>query len=351
MKLYTLLALFLLFIKANGQELNFWKDYYPHINSAENFLVEDNMYDALKQYSIAFGKTDEGLLKDYFNAAVCASYLGDADVVYDMFRKLASKGLSLEFVKNEVVFSSIQQDVAWASFEQEYLELYNLFNASLNPRLTETLQILVNRDDYFRKSIEVPADSLALIDAQNSVLLDTLISQFGFPGENEIGIGLNGIPHIEPAFYEIIKRQHPENQTINFSNQILEANRNGKIETHLASRLLAIINANDLYFTRLIYKIQVDNPLAFSHIPNAKKLNEWVYLKIPEEDERQIDQLRLNNGMETLKDYGQKILFSLQEHRFLLPYKVLAGVWYVTDAQLANDYLEGAVLATRNQEE
>jgi hypothetical protein len=121
------------------------------------------------------------------------------------------------------------------------------------------------------------------------------------------------------------------------------------MQPHLAARLLAIINANNMYFSRLIYKIQVNNPLMFSHIPNAEKLNEWVYLKIQEEDERQMDQLRLKNGMETLKEYRQKVLFSLQEHRFLLPYKVLAGIWYVTDAQLANDYLEGAVLATRNQ--
>jgi hypothetical protein len=351
MKQFTLIVILLMSFVAKGQKVNFWKDYHPFINSAENFLIEDNMYDALKQYSRAFAKTEEGFLKDYFNAAVCASYLGDANMVYAMLRKLASKGLSLDFVKNEVTFSSIQQDMAWVSFEEEYLELYNTFNASLNPRLINILQILNNRDTYFRESIEITADSLALIDAQNAVLLDTLIAQFGFPGEKEIGIGPNGVPHIEPAFYEIIKRQHPENQTINFSNQILEASRNGKIEPHLAARLLAILNANDIYFIRLIYKIYVDTPSAFSHIPNAEKLNEWVYLNIPEEDERQIDQLRLKNGMETLKEYRQKVLFSLQEHRFLLPYKVLAGLWYVTDTQLANDYLEGAVLATRNQEE
>ena len=266
-----------------------------------------------------------------------------------MLRKLASKGLSLDFVKNEVTFSVIQQDLAWPKFEQEYLELYDLFNASLNPRLTETLQILSNRDTYFRESVNISMDSLVLIDAQNAVLLDTLIAQFGFPGENNIGIGLNGFPQIEPPFHEISKRQHPENQTINFSNQILEGSRMGKIEPHLAARLLAIVNANDMFFIRMIYKIQVNNPLIFSHIRNAEKLNEWVYLKIQEEDERQMDQLRLKNGMETLKEYRQKVLFSLEEHRFLLPYKVLGGIWYVTDAQLANDFLEGAVLATRNQ--
>jgi hypothetical protein len=106
-----------------------------------------------------------------------------------MLRKLASKGLSLDFVKNEVTFSVIQQDLAWPNFEQEYLKLYDLFYNSLNSKLTETLQILINRDNYFRESIEIPEDSLALIDAQNAVLLYTLIAQFGLSGEKEAGIG------------------------------------------------------------------------------------------------------------------------------------------------------------------
>ena len=75
-----------------------------------------------------------------------------------------------------------------------------------------------------------------------------------------------------------------------------------------------------------------------------KNVNKWVYSKLTEDDERSINDLRLNFGLENLEDYRRKVLFSLEDKRFLLPYKFYASQWYITDPQLANQYLENTAL-------
>jgi hypothetical protein len=326
--------------------VNYLTEYHPHINKAESFLIEYDYADALVQYDSAFTNVERGFMKDYFNAAVCATYLGEVDKTFDYLLKVASKGISLDFIKAEVAFSSIQRTDQWRDFELKYLEERRKFEEQLDTTYQKEINTIVARDQWFRKkNAETFADTIATIDLQNAFWLRDLIEEKGFPGEDEIGCGTNGFPVLQYDFYDVIRRQTPESQAVNFSNQLMAAARNGKILPHFAAHIMATINGNDVFFARNIYKILVNETPEFQNLPFGDLLNEWIYVNLDEETERSINELRLQNGMETLPDYRKKILFSLDDNKFLLPYRALAGMWYITDPDVAATYVEGAIRA------
>jgi hypothetical protein len=342
-------ALFLFLVLSNGiasvaQSVNYLTDYHPYINKAESFLIEYDYANALVYYDSAFVNVERGFMKDYFNAAVCATYLGEADQTFAYLLKVASKGISLDFVKGEVAFSSIQQTSKWRDFELKYLGERRKFKEQLDTTYQKEINTIVARDRWFRKkNAETFADTIAIIDLQNAFWLRDLIEEKGFPGEDEIGCGTNGFPVLQYDFYDVIRRQTPELQAVNFSNQLMTAARNGKILPHFAAHIMAIINGNDVFFARNVYKILVDETPEFQNLPFGDLLNEWIYVNLDEETERSINELRLQNGMETLPDYRKKILFSLDDNKFLLPYRALARMWYITDPDVAATHVEGAI--------
>lgn len=343
MKALNILILLTVFGSASAQSVNYLTDYHPHINKAESYLIELNYYDALLHYDSAFVNVERGFMKDYFNAAVCATYLGEANQTFDYLLKVASKGISIDFIKAEIAFVSIQRTDAWRDFELKYLEERRKFEEQLNIIYQKEINTIVARDKWFReKNAETFADTIATIDLQNAFWLRDLIEEKGFPGEDEIGCGTNGFPVLQYEFYDVIRRQTPESQGVNFSNQLMTAARNGKILPHFAAHIMATINGNDVFFARNVYKIIVDETPEFQDLPFSNLLNEWIYVELDEDSERSINELRLQNGMEMLKDYRKKILFSLDDTKFLLPYRALAGMWYITDPEVAATYVEGA---------
>lgn len=346
MKLFKLLFFVITFGNVAQSQVNYLTTYHPHVNKAEGFLIESNYYDALVQYDSAFANVERGFMKDYFNAAVCATYLGEANQTFNYLLKVASKGISLDFIKAEVAFSSIQRTDQWRDFELKYLEERRKFEEQLNTVYQKEINTIVARDKWFReRNAETFADTIATIDLQNALWLRDLIEEKGFPGEDEIGCGANGFPVLQYDFYDVIRRQTPESQVVNFSNQLMTAARNGKIMPHFAAHIMSTINGNDVFFARNIYKILVDETPEFEDLPFGNLLNEWIYVELDEDTERTINELRLQNGMETLAEYRKKILFSLNDNKFLLPYRALAGMWYITDPEVAATYVEGAIRA------
>jgi hypothetical protein len=328
-----------------AQEINYLKTYHPKINTAELLVINGKYTDALAQYQKAFATVPRGFMKDYFNAAVCATYIGDANNTYKYLLEVAGKGISLDFIKDETAFMGIQQDPNWRNFEKEYLAKKREFEQKVNKNLKDKLAKIVERDQWFRvRNTEVSADTIAKIDKQSATELDYLIARYGFPSEDTIGCGDGGMPLIQYPFYTIIRRQTPENQVVNFSNHLMNAARNGNISPHTATHIMATINGNDVFFARHVFKILTDESLAMQGKPFAPKFNKWVFRQIDKADEQRINELRLQNGMESLADYRKKILFSMNDNRFLFPYRSYVGMWSVNDPNIASDYLEGTVV-------
>ncbi|WP_394992938.1 hypothetical protein [Emticicia sp.] len=344
MKCLVLLILSFIAQQTFAQDINYVKTYHPLINKAEILVIDGKYKDALDQYQKAFSLA-KGYMKDYFNAAVCATYIGDATNTYKYLIEVAAKGISLDFIKNETAFMGIQQDPNWRNFEKEYLVKKREFEQKIDKSLKEKLAKIVDRDQWFRVRDAVAfADTIVKIDKQNATELDYLIARYGFPNEDVIGSGESGIPVIQYPFYTIIRRQTIDKQTINFSNHLMNAVRDGKVSPHTATHIMATINGNDEFFARHVFKILTDESLAMQGKSFASKLNKWVFRQIEKVDEQRINELRLQNGMETLADYRKKILFSMNDNRFLFPYGSYVGMWSVNDPNIAADYLEGTVI-------
>lgn len=345
MKFFTVLLLGFVAQQTFAQEINYLKTYHPKINTAELLVINGKYTDALDQYQKAFAAVPRGFMKDFFNAAVCATYLGDATNTYKYLLEVAGKGISLDFIKDETAFMRIQQDPNWRNFEKEYLAKKREFDLKINKALKDKLAKITERDQLFRvRNPEAFADSITKVDKQNATELDYLITKYGFPNEDVIGCGEGGMPVIQYPFYTIIRRQTPDKQIVNFSNHLMDASKNGKISPHTATYIMATINGNDAFFARHVFKIVTDESLAMQGKPFATKLNKWVFRQIEQSDEQRINELRLQNGMETLADYRKKILFSMNDNRFLFPYRSYVGMWSVNDPNIASDYLEGTVV-------
>ena len=345
MKFFVVLLLSFVVRLTFAQDINYVKAYYPFVNKAELLVVDANYKDALDNYQKAFGVVPRGFMKDYFNAAVCATYLGDATNTYKYLLNVASKGISLDFIKDETAFKGIQQDANWRNFEKEYLTKKREFDQSINKGLKDKLAKITERDQWFRvRDTQTFADTIIKIDRQNATELDYIFDRYSFPGEDEIGCGEGGMPIVQYPFYTVIRRQTPDNQTVNFSNYLMTAVRKGRITPHSATHIMATINGNDVFFARHVFKILTDESLSMQGKPFAEKLNKWVFRQIDKVDEQRINELRLQNGMETLSDYRKKILFSMNDNRFLFPYRSYIGMWSVNDPNIAADYLEGTVV-------
>eukprot|EP01035_Chromulina_nebulosa_P001418 gene1418-1891_t len=216
----------------------------------------------------------------------------------------AGKGISLDFIKDETAFMGIQQDPNWRNFEKEYLAKKREFDLKINKGLKDKLAKVVERDQWFRvRGAEAFADTIMKVDRRNATELDYVFDRYGFPGEDQIGCGDGGMPIIQYPFYTVIRRQTPENQTINFSNYLMTAIRNGRITPHSATHIMATINGNDVFFARYVFKILTDEPLAMQGKSFAAKLNKWVFRQIDVTDEQRINEMRLQNGMESLAEY------------------------------------------------
>ena len=230
MKIFAVLLLSMVVQLTFAQEINYLKTYHPKINTAELLVIDGKYTDALHQYQKAFAAVPRGFMKDYFNAAVCATYLGDANNTYKYLLEVAGKGISLDFIKDETAFMGIQQDPNWRNFEKEYLAKKREFDLKTNKSLKDKLAKIVERDQRFRVlNSEAFADSIVKDDKQNATELDYLIARYGFSSEDMIGCGESGMPVIQYPFYTIIRRQTPDKQTINFSNHLMDASRSGKI--------------------------------------------------------------------------------------------------------------------------
>jgi hypothetical protein len=345
MKIFAVLFLSIVAQLTFAQEINYLKTYHPKINTAELLVIDGKYTDALAQYQKAFAAVPRGFMKDYFNAAVCSTYLGDATNTYKYLLEVAGKGISLDFIKDETAFMGIQQDPNWRNFEKEYLNKKREFDQKINKGLKDKLTKIVERDQGFRvRDAQAFADTIVKIDKQNATELDYIIDRYGFPSEDVIGCGEGGMPVIQYPFYAVIRRQNPDNQTINFSNHLMAAARSGKISPYSATHIMATVNANDVFFARHVFKILTDESLKMQGKPFAPKLNKWVFRQIDKADEQRINELRLQNGMETLADYRKKILFAVNDNRFLFPYRSYIGIWSVNDPNIAADYLEGTVV-------
>ncbi|TXK37241.1 hypothetical protein FVR03_15675 [Pontibacter qinzhouensis] len=294
--------------------------YHPHINRAELALAQKNYETALDLYQQAFAAVPSPFAKDYFNAAVCATHEGNEKLTYAYLEKLALKGVDLEYLKKQRGFKPLQESKKWRKFERKYPRYRKNYRQHVNLDLRADLDELYARDQYFRQAkggLRAHIDTLRKIEAANVGVLLRAIEKHGYPGENQIGVG--DTLELLPRFAIVIERQTRFMDGYDFTKILQEAVQQGRLAPHAAAYLMEKQGFGD-YKTRALVKISCGKPKDCENDKRLPDLSKFMKEKLSETQEENINEQRLDLGLESLKDYRRKVLFSLTQQEFNFNY-------------------------------
>ncbi len=100
------------------------KKYFNLVNNAELALTENNTEEALKLYESAFEINKQGLISDFYNAALAELNLNGFDSSKKYLNKLAMKGLELNWLESNSPFGKILENKFNAGYRKVYQSLY-----------------------------------------------------------------------------------------------------------------------------------------------------------------------------------------------------------------------------------
>lgn len=130
MKFPTLLLL--LFCSSVFAQTDFFKVYYPHIDSAEVAFSKEKYNEAVKHYRQAFKNVEKPLARDIYNAVVCNTLKGDFDSAKPLLIQLAKKGISTDLIESQALFQESNPKANWEGFKPFYQQILASFKSSPN---------------------------------------------------------------------------------------------------------------------------------------------------------------------------------------------------------------------------
>ncbi|WP_114781974.1 TPR end-of-group domain-containing protein [Botryobacter ruber] len=323
---------------------DYTKVYHPVINNAELSIVAADYEAALQHYKAAFAAVPEPFAKDYYNAAACAVLAGDESRAYKYLKELVQKGVELEYLQKQEAFAPLHDTRKWRKLVKKYPKTRKKFTENANLDLRADLDELYARDQYFRQAaggLRVYGDTLRKIETANTEILLNLIKQHGYPGEALIGVA--DTMELLPRFSIVIQRQTKALNGHDFTTILTDAVRQGRIAPHAAAYLIEQQQTNDLYKVRALVKVACTKPKDCEKDPKLADINKYQTEKLTEQQEQQVNKLRLALGMEPLADYRKKVHYGLNDKRFKLEYTGAVANYIVPSKEAAKVMLEGLV--------
>lgn len=335
------LLLFGAFISKADAETDYVKAYYPSINKAELSVVSKDYEEALQYYQEAFGQVKEPFAKDIYNATACAALVGNDKLAFDYLEKLVLKGVEFSYIERQEAFAPLVEHKRWKKFKRRYPKNRRKYERQADLDVRADLDELYARDQYFRRAkggLRVYGDTLRKIEAANVATLMDFIKKYGYPGESLIGVAdtLEDLPR----FSIVIQRQTRAKKGFDFSPVLKAAVTEGKLSPHAASYLMDQQMGANAYRSKVFVKVNCRSK-ACQEAMAQSKMDRYLTEKITEEQEEEVNALRAELGLESLKDYKKKVLYSLEDKRFKLHYN-----WSVMSYNVPSK--EAAVVLTEN---
>jgi len=231
------------------------------VNSAEISLIDGDYNLAAQQYKQAFDLEVYAFAVDKYNAALCLTYLEKYSESFYLLKDILQKGYSIKNLKMEPVFDDFFQS-DWGTRLTDYSgNIVFTFNQDLR----KTLDSLLYMDQLFRKNREFGnpydffEDTINRIDDSNRKMIESIIYEYGFPGEELIGLSDSSLT-VQP--YNLVLRHLQQISTgrrrgevENISPIILAAYQSGRIPAHEASHLLEVAHKDFGSFSGSLFKI------------------------------------------------------------------------------------------------
>ena len=324
----VLLLLFSFATAAHADTLDYVKAYHPVINQAELKVVDGQYEDALRAYQQAFAAVPSPFARDYYNAAVCATLLGEERQARKYLEQLALKGVSLAYLERQEAFDALQSTRHWRKFKRKYPKRRRTFEQTANLDLRADLDELYARDQYFRQAeggLRAYRDTLKQIEDSNVKLLLSWIEAHGYPGEGLIGVA-DTLEQL-PRYSIVIRRQTKARKGYDFTAILTQAVHQGNIDPQAAAYLLDQQAGQNKYGSRAFVTINCTK--CKKEAEQEKILAGYLEEKRSAEELERVNQRREALGLEPLEDYKRKIRYALQDDRFKLGY-----TWSVTTYQV-----------------
>ncbi|MEI7596236.1 MAG: hypothetical protein WCK02_10850 [Bacteroidota bacterium] len=301
MKIFFLLLLSMLSSALYSQN---YLRYYKNTNKAEVKIVEAQYDSALFYYDKAFASVDIKYIKDLYNAAICASYTGKTSIGIQYITTILSKGISYKLIKNRA-FSPLKTDKSWSIMMKNRKMLVEKGRRNWNYKLKAELDSIYKLDQKFRKkagSYKVYRDTINALDNVNMRIMNGIISEFGYPDENIIGIK-RLIDMYMPDYYIII-RHYYQKKGYDLSDVLLKEVEKGHLHPRVFAELEDKKNnwlfKDDKYGTVVFMKTN-------GVIKEVNRSNE------------QLLKYNINReliGLESYEDYKRKVEFSEKKTPF-----------------------------------
>lgn len=298
--------LFTLLIQAEllpAQQVNFVEVYYPFIRKAELAITQLSFQEASSYYKQAFKAVEQPFAIDYYNAALCAIQNKDYREAARYSGLLMDKGMDSGFF-NKQAFSSIKKEKVWQKLMQTYPKRRKAHLSRINISLRNEILSLNEKDQHFRRmsgSYGVHGDTIFGIDMGNVKRIREIISQFGYPDENLVGIVDNNFHVSLPG---IIILHHYQQGYYDLSVTLLEQVKKGKLsprEFVQYEETLLQHKYKDMLFTKLDTSIIIKSKYKPADIDASNQARKAV-------------------GLETVEEWKSKILFEMNE-ALLLPWE------------------------------
>ncbi|MCJ8164769.1 hypothetical protein MKJ04_07930 [Pontibacter sp. E15-1] len=332
------LILFALAARAEGPDYTL--AYHPVVQEAEAGILAGDYAQALDTYRKAFAAVPLPFAKDYYNAAVCAWKLNDTKQTLDYLEQLVLKGVSLPYLERQQVFDSLRTTRKWKKFVRRYPKRRRKFEESLNKELRADLDELYARDQYFREAAggwRVHGDTIRKIEAANVAHLLAWTEQYGYPGENLIGVA-DTLEQL-PRFSIVIQRQTKARKGYDFTALLTKAVQEGRMAPQPVAYLLDQQAGRNMYGSKAFVKVSC------SKCPEDEQQPRFMVEKMSDSDVDRINENRKALGLEPLEEYKKKVLFGLQQEEFRLAYDWSVKQYVVPSREAANILMEGLTSA------
>jgi hypothetical protein len=299
------------------------RKYNYYVNMAELSIVESQYEQAVLYYDSAFMKKDYAFAVDKYNAAICHIYLKQYAHAYSFFQEILQKGYAVENLKSKAQFKGFFE----SSWGQKLINYSDDIEFTLNSEVRSILDSLLFMDQLFRKNREFGnpydffEDTINRIDDSNRIVLKNIIDEYGFPGEEIIGLSdtsLTRQPYqIILLHFQQISSARRRGEFRNVIPWIQNAYNNGRMPAHEAAFLLEAsgMDYGNSFSSLVKYRYVGPDPYCVESDIVTKE-TPWGFFNLTEEERNEINSVRSEFGLESVEDLRKKLVFKMNTKIF-----------------------------------
>lgn len=400
-----LLLLLLFYSSISYAQTDFTRIYHPIINEAELAIVDTNYHEALSFYNEAFANVEKPFVKDYYNAAICATLVGKIPVMFDFLEKIIAKGYYVENLRKDSFFKNIADTCKqWNNFEKQarlikpqinvelrdsLLTIYRLMTTPATTPLSAELRSYMK--EHAKEQKWMPVDSLVFMKNMPKNLMDQMdslrklnamketevirdkflnfmkiVEIHGFLDENILGLNQFFAANSQSSPFRnnysstflfentliadilILSsfRQHVDK--IDISPMIKQAIREGKAHPAIIKSLIGYSTDEPCTMGRVLvmqFRLEDNINCPDSDWGTKKERFYWKKEKSATLSEIEINERRQNLGLERLEDAYRKAFFKSRSTPFLIyggSYQ--AELAYIPNCELIDKMIKGTVV-------